>query len=129
MAVSKSWFHNQIADFVFLQTLICNICSQLSAGTKVPDYNNNNDDTKRSNSRFFTISSLRHELSPICMLKWPGRNHEQILCNTSGACRGFPTRMVYLYCISCLRYTIPVGDPRYHVQHVLNHMVWRQLNH
>ena len=25
--------------------------------------------------------------------------------------RGFPTRMVYLYCISCLRYTIQVGNP------------------
>ena len=25
--------------------------------------------------------------------------------------RGFPTRMVYLYYISCLRYTIPVGNP------------------
>ena len=28
--------------------------------------------------------------------------------------RGFPTRMVYLYYISCLRYTILVGNPRYH---------------
>ena len=27
--------------------------------------------------------------------------------------RGFPTRMVYLYYISCLRYTILVGNPRY----------------
>ena len=26
--------------------------------------------------------------------------------------RGFPTRMVYLYYISCLRYTILVGNPR-----------------
>ena len=25
--------------------------------------------------------------------------------------RGFPTRMVYLYYISCLRYTILVGNP------------------
>ena len=27
--------------------------------------------------------------------------------------RGFPTRMVYLCYISCLRYTILVGNPRY----------------
>ena len=27
--------------------------------------------------------------------------------------RGFPTRMVYLYYISCLRYTILVGNPRW----------------
>ena len=27
--------------------------------------------------------------------------------------RGFPTRMVYLYYISCLRYTILVGNPQY----------------
>ena len=26
---------------------------------------------------------------------------------------GFPTRMVYPYYISCLRYTILVGNPRY----------------
>ena len=31
------------------------------------------------------------------------------------ACRGFPTRMVYLYCTSCLRYTILVGNPQYRV--------------
>ena len=28
------------------------------------------------------------------------------------AYRGFPTRMVYLYYISCMRYTIMVGNPR-----------------
>ena len=28
------------------------------------------------------------------------------------AFRGFPTRMVHLYHMSCLRYTILVGDPR-----------------
>ena len=27
--------------------------------------------------------------------------------------RGFPTRMVYLYYISCLRYTILVGNPQF----------------
>ena len=29
-----------------------------------------------------------------------------------GYIRGFPTRMVYLYYISCLTYTILVGNPR-----------------
>ena len=32
--------------------------------------------------------------------------------------RGFPTRMVYLYYILCLRYTILVGNPRYAHCHV-----------
>ena len=30
----------------------------------------------------------------------------------TGNNRGFQTRMVYLYCISCLRYTILVGNPQ-----------------
>ena len=33
----------------------------------------------------FTVSSVRRELSPTHTLKWPGRNHVQITCNTSGA--------------------------------------------
>ena len=37
--------------------------------------------------RFFTISSLRHELSSTRTLKWPWRNRVQITCNTSGAHR------------------------------------------
>ena len=40
---------------------------------------------KGANQDFFTISSLRHELSPTCLLKWPGRNHDQITRNTSCA--------------------------------------------
>ena len=32
---------------------------------------------------------------------------------------GFPTRMVYLYCMSCLRYTILVGNPWYVLSKVL----------
>ena len=32
--------------------------------------------------------------------------------NLHFAYRGFPTRMVYLYYISCLRYTLLVGNPR-----------------
>ena len=30
-----------------------------------------------------------------------------------GICRGFATKMVYLYYITCLRYTILVANPRY----------------
>ena len=37
------------------------------------------------NSRFFTISSLRHELSRACTLKWPGRSGVQSMCNTWSA--------------------------------------------
>ena len=47
-------------------------------------YNNNNR-IHRRNSRFFTLSSLRHEPSPTRTLKWPGRNRVQISCNTSSA--------------------------------------------
>ena len=49
-------------------------------------------------SRFFTICSLRRELSPKHTLKWPRHNHVKIICNTSSA---------------------------YHVQHVLCHLVQR----
>ena len=41
--------------------------------------------------------------------------------------QGFPTRMVYLYYISCLRYTILVGNPRFIIltgdRRVL-HLIW-----
>ena len=33
-------------------------------------------------SRVFTISSLRHELSPTLKLRWSGRSRAQITCNT-----------------------------------------------
>ena len=49
-------------------------------------------------SRFFAISSLRRELSPIRTLKWPVRNRVQITCNTPGV---------------------------HHVQHVMCHVVSR----
>ena len=47
---------------------------------------NNNNHIQRRNSRFFTISSLRHELSRTRTLKWSGRNCVQITCNTLSAC-------------------------------------------
>ena len=53
---------------------------------------------ERRNSRFFTISSLRRELSPTRTLKWPGRDRVQIMCNTSSA---------------------------YHVQHAVRHLMRR----
>ena len=59
--------------------------------------NHNNNRTERCNSRLFTISSLHCELSPTRTLKWPGRNHVQITCNTSSA---------------------------YHVQHVVMRATW-----
>ena len=73
------------------------------------DNNNNNSHIQRCHSRFFTISSLRREPSPTRMLKWPGHNRVQIMCNTFSA---------YAY----------------HVQHVVisratcrdtSHVVWR----
>ena len=47
--------------------------------------NDNNDRIQSSISRFFTISSLRRELSPTRTLKWPRRNRVQVTCNTSSA--------------------------------------------
>ena len=47
--------------------------------------NNNNNRIQRRYSRFFTISSQRRELSSTHTLKWSGRNHVQIMCNTSSA--------------------------------------------
>ena len=43
-------------------------------------FNNNNNHIEKNNSRFFTISSLRHKPSPTCTLKWPGHNCVQIAC-------------------------------------------------
>ena len=72
------------------------MCSHLS--TSIPEIhlhiagtlsnnnnNNNNNRIQRRYSRFFTISSQRHELSPTRTLKWPRRNCVQITCNTSSA--------------------------------------------
>ena len=39
--------------------------------------------TFKGTIRFLTISLLHRELSPTRMLKWPGRYHVQITCNTS----------------------------------------------
>ena len=52
---------------------------------------------ERCNLRYFTISSLHCEPSPTRMLKWPGRYHVQITCNTLSP---------------------------YHVQHVMLYATW-----
>ena len=57
----------------------------------------NNNRIQRRNSWFFTISSLRRELSPTRTLQWPGCNGVQITCNTSST---------------------------YHMQHVVLHAMW-----
>ena len=57
----------------------------------------------------FTISSLRGELPPARMLKWPGRSRVQITCNTLGAdhmqhvvCKSRATRRALITCnVSC----------------------------
>ena len=61
------------------------------------DGNDDDSRTERHNSRFFTISSLRSELSPTRTLKWPERSRVQITCSTSSA---------------------------YHVQHVMLRATW-----
>ena len=47
--------------------------------------NNNNNRIQRRNSRFLTISSLCHDLSPTHTLKWLGRNRVLTTRNTSSA--------------------------------------------
>ena len=42
--------------------------------------------------------------------------------------RGFPTRMVYLCYISCLRYTILVGNPRYSLPNTFVPLHYESLN-
>ena len=46
------------------------------------DTTTSNNCIERLNLRFFTISLLRHELSPTHTLKWPERSRVQITCNT-----------------------------------------------
>ena len=48
-------------------------------------YSGPNNCIERHNLRFVTISSLCRKLSPARILKWPGRNHVQITCNTLSA--------------------------------------------
>ena len=50
------------------------------------DYDNDNSNhIEGRSSRFFTISSLHHKLSPTRQLKWPGSNCVQCMYNTSSA--------------------------------------------
>ena len=57
--------------------------------------NTNNNRTERRKSRFFTISSLRRDLSPTCKFRWSWRNREHsratyralITCDMSCATR------------------------------------------
>ena len=79
--------HGTIKSILQMQTTSWQTC------TRCLHFNNNNNQFE-----IFTISSLRHELSPTNTLQWPGHNRVQISCNTSSA---------------------------YHVQHVVCHVVWR----
>ena len=47
--------------------------------------NNNNNRIPDAIHDFFSISSVCHELSPTCMLKWPRRNRVQTTYNTLSA--------------------------------------------
>ena len=62
-------------------------CCLGSTNSNNDNNNNYNNCIQKGNSRFFfTISSLRSELSPTRMLKWHWRNRVQITCNISSAC-------------------------------------------
>ena len=49
--------------------------------------NDDGDHIERDTFEISTIFPLRCKLSPACMLKWPGHNGVQIMCNTSSAYR------------------------------------------
>ena len=66
---------------------------------------------QRCNLRFFTIFSQCCELSLTRMLKWPGRSHVQMMCNTSST---------YLMPVSCY---VPYGT-----KGQLSYRVWKSLN-
>ena len=58
-------------------------------------YNNNNNPTERANSRFFTISPLRRDMSPTLTLKWPVRS----LCKSRATRRALITSN--MSCATC----------------------------
>ena len=78
--------------------LACDLYLSVAALTNNNNNNDNNNCIQRRSSRFFTISSLHHKLSPTRTLKWPRHNRVKIMCNTSSA---------------------------YHVQRVVCHLVGR----
>ena len=87
--------NKELCDLVCVTVSKARICGLGSIRTnkdRVNNNNNNNNDNNDNNnriqrrySRFFTISSLRRELSPTRTHKWPGRNRVQTMCNTSSA--------------------------------------------
>ena len=75
---------------------------------------NNNHDSEKQSSRYFTIFSLRRQLSPTCTLTWPRRNSVLIMYNTfcdslvqNVVChelrRESSTTRVHLKCVPALR--------------------------
>ena len=80
-----------------VRILDCQILIMVTQRLYQNNQNNNNNRNSRRNSIFFTISSLRRELSPTRTLKWPWHNQVQITCNTSST---------------------------YHMQHVVLHATW-----
>ena len=69
---------------IFNHIKCCIMCAVTTNGQELEDKDNNNRIDRRY-SRFFTISSLRRELSPTSTLKWPRSNRVQITCNISSA--------------------------------------------
>ena len=79
-----------VAEWLWLLLLFGYKCSP-SADDDDDDYDDDDDDDNntiiiialKGEIEIFTISSMRRELSPTRTLKWSGRNHVQITCNTS----------------------------------------------
>ena len=53
-----------------------------AVSTNLNNHLSSNHRTERRSSRFFSIPSLRSELSPTRTLKWPWRNRVQTACHT-----------------------------------------------
>ena len=112
--LKSSHITSDVKDFATQDNCLATCLNWLASWAYMSDYidpnatyidkknnNNNNKRIEKSNSRFFTVSSLRHELSPTGTLKWPGCSRVQITCNASDT---------------------------HHVQHIVCHVVQKDIS-
>ena len=78
--------------------------------TLIKDHTHTHTHTHTQRIYIYTFETHRHTHTHKISDPYITYTHTLFLTDTY---RGFPTRMVYLYYISCLRYTILVGNPRY----------------
>ena len=83
-----SWFRKVVSHVSIWPSQVTGCDRGVMTLSVQRSHDDNNNHIQRHNSRFLRISSLCRELSPTCMLKWPGRNHVQIISNTESAYHG-----------------------------------------